>query len=193
MLTPSAMDAAKILDFGHSRTGQRVLEVAGGPCVLSATLAHNDPSSTFVVVDLPQGIHLARETANSIGRADQFEFHIGDPFDPPVDPESFDMVIVSGVLRRIPEDRCRSWLARLASVLRESGELAVLDWFPGQERGLRNLVFNQLELSLRHRHGGLVTAPLLREWLRAAGLKDIRYANLPAPPHIWGLVLAQKA
>jgi len=192
MLTPSAMDAAKVLDFGRSRTGLRVLEVAGGPCVLSATLAHNDPSSMFVVVDLPQGIHLAGETAASIGRLDQFEFHVGDPFEPPVESDSFDLVIVSGVLRRIPEDRCRSWLAKLAELLRANGEMAVLDWFPGQEKGLRNLVFNQLELSLRHRHGGLVTAALLREWLGAAGLKDIRFANLPAPPHIWGLVLAQK-
>jgi SAM-dependent methyltransferase len=192
MLTPAAMDAAEALDFGGSRTGLRVLEVAGGPCVVSATLAHRDPSSQFVIADLPNGIHLAMETAQSIDRLDQFEFVASNPFDPPIDDNSVDLVLIAGVLRRIPGDQCSNWLTRLARLLKPGGEIAILDWFPGQEKGFRNLVFNQLELSLRHREGGLVTAKLLREWLGVAGLGNVRYANLPAPPHIWGLVLAQK-
>ncbi len=192
MLTPAAMDAAEALDFGRTRSGLRVMEVAGGPCVVSATLAHADPRSQFVIADLPQGIHLARETADSIGRLDQFEFVPGNPFDPPLEDGSMDLILVAGVLRRIPGDQCANWLMRLARILKTGGELAILDWFPGQEKGFRNLVFNQLELSLRHRDGGLVTAKLLREWLGAAGLENVQYANLPAAPHIWGLVLAQK-
>lgn len=192
MMTPAAMDAAEALDFGQTRTGLKVLEVAGGPCVLSATLAHRDPTSQFSVVDLPEGIEAARQTAASIDRMDQFEFHLANPFDPPVDDQSADLVIIAGVLRRIPEDQCRSWLERLARTLTPGGELAILDWFPGQEKGQRNLAFGQLELSLRHRDGGMVTALLLREWLAAAGLTNIRYASLPSPPHIWGLVLAQR-
>lgn len=192
MMTPAAMDAAEALDFGGSRTGMRVLEVGGGPCVLSATLAHRDPASQFCVVDLPEGIDQARQTAESVDRVGQFEFHIASPYEPPVDDDSFDLVIIAGVLRRIPEDLCRRWLERLGRLLRSGGELAVLDWFPGQAKGQRNLAFGQLELSLRHRDGGLVTALLLREWLGAAGLGNIRFASLPAPPHTWGLVLAQK-
>lgn len=192
MLTPAAMNVAEVLDWGGDRTGLRVLEVAGGPCVVSATLAHRDPGSQFVIVDLPAGIAQARATAESIGQLDQFEFHAADPLDPPLENESVDLIVLAGVLRRRSEPACRDMLQRLARLLRSRGELAVIDWFPGQEKGQRNLAFAQLQLGLECPEGGLVTAPLMRQWLSAAGLENVRYASLPAPPHIWGLVLSQK-
>lgn len=192
MLTPAAMNVAEVLDWGGDRTGLKVLEIAGGPCVVSATLAHRDPASQFVIVDLPAGIAQARATAESIGRLDQFEFRAADPLDPGLEDGEFDLVVLAGVLRRRSEDTCRALLERLARSLKPKGELAVVDWFPGQEKGQRNLAFAQLELGLECPEGGLVTASLTRQWLAAAGLGNVRYAALPAPPHIWGLVLSQK-
>lgn len=193
MLTPAALDASKALDIGQTRKAIRVLEVAGGPCVLSATFAYKDPTSRFTLVDNALGLAQARETFASIDRMEQAGFIESDPLQPPCEANTFDLIIVPGVLRRIAVDVSKSWLTNLRDLLRPGGELAVFDWFPGQEKGTSNLVFSQFELSVKYRHGGLVSPQLLSQWLDEAGLQNVRFAELPAPPHIWGLVLSEKA
>ena len=192
MQAPAAIDAAQVLDFGRSRRGLRVLEIGGGSAVFSATLAHRDPDSRFVLVDVASNLARARYTTVSVGLENQFDFIECDPLAPTMEPQSFDLILVAGQLHCLTEQVCKNWIACLAGALKPTGELVVVDWFPGQEKGERTLAFYELELGLRVPGAKMHRPQLVREWLQAAGLSQVRYAHLPSPPHIWGLALAEK-
>lgn len=189
---PAALDAAEVLDFGHSRRAFRVLEVGGGSAVISTALAHRDPDSLFAVLDRAVNLERARQTASSVELENQFEFLEGDPRQPEIEAGVFDLIIISGQYHFIPADAGPAWVAALARGLKPGGELAVIDWFGGQEKGFRSMVYHQLEIGLRIPGAKLNRPQLLREWMHAAGLTAVRFAHLPSPPHVWGLVLAEK-
>ena len=189
---PAALDAAEVLDFGHSRRAFRVLEVGGGSAVMSTALAHRDPDSLFVVLDRAENLERARQTAGSVELENQFEFLEGNPREPDIEPGVFDLIIVSGQYHFVPEPTGPAWVQALARGLKPGGELAVIDWFGGQEKGFRSMVYHQLEVGLRFPGAKLNRPQMLREWMHAAGLTAVRYAHLPSPPHVWGLVLAEK-
>jgi SAM-dependent methyltransferase len=192
MQAPAAIDAAQVLDFGGSRRGLRVLEVGGGSAVFSVTLAHRDPDSRFVLLDIEANLMRARSTAESVGLDSQFEFVETNPLSPLVPSQSIDLVLIVGQLHSLVDHVCKKWIASLAQFLKPAGELVVVDWFPGQEKGERTLSFYALELGLRIPGAEMHRPQLVREWLLAAGLSQVRYAHLPSPPHIWGLILAEK-
>ena len=189
---PAALDAAEVLDFGHSRRAFRVLEVGGGSAVISSALAHRDPDSLFAVLDRPADLERARQTAASVELDNQFEFIEGDPRHPQIENGVYDLIIVSGQFHFLPESAGPNWVAALAAGLKPGGELAVIDWFGGQDKGFRNMVYHQLEIGLRVPGAKLNRPQSLREWMHAAGLTQVRFAQLPSPPHVWGLVLAEK-
>ena len=189
---PAALVAAEVLDFGHSRRAFRVLEVGGGSAVISSALAHRDPDSLFAVLDRPADLERARQTAASVELDNQFEFIEGDPRHPQIENGVYDLIIVSGQFHFLPESAGPNWVAALAAGLKPGGELAVIDWFGGQDKGFRNMVYHQLEIGLRVPGAKLNRPQSLREWMHAAGLTQVRFAQLPSPPHVWGLVLAEK-
>ncbi len=189
---PAAMDAAEVLDIGRSRRALRVLEVGGGAAVISTALAHRDPDSLFAVLDTPENLERARQTASSVELENQFEFLPGDPRQPDVEPGVYDLIISSGQYHLLEEALGPEWVRALARGLKPGGELAVIDWFGGNEAGFRNMVYFQLEIGLRVPGAKLNRPQLLREWMHAAGLTEVRFAHLPSPPHVWGLVLAEK-
>ena len=189
---PAALDAAEVLDFGRSRRAFRVLEIGGGSAVVSTALAHRDPDSLFAVMDRPSELERARQTATSVELENQFEFIEGDPWHPQIEPSTYDLMIVSGQYHFLPESLGPEWVKALAVGLKPGGELAVIDWFGGQPKGFRSMVYYQLEMGLRVPGTKLNRPQLLREWMQAAGLSHVRFAHLPSPPHVWGLVLAEK-
>ena len=76
--------------------------------------------------------------------------------------------------------------------LKTGGEFVVVDIFPGQEEGDATRSILALEIALRTGTGGLHDPARFQHTLIMNGFDQIRFAHLPAPPHIWGLVLAQR-
>lgn len=190
MQTPAAMDAATALDFGKSRRGMRVLELGCGSGIFSATLAHRDPDSTFVLADLPENLERAKTTVESIGVQKQFDFAEIKELEPPTDLGGFDLVIVAGQLHHKPDSSLHGWLKEVRRVMHFDGELVIVDLFPGQESGVKNLAFFELQLSLRTAHRHLHPPVELQETLKKCDFGKIQFAHLPSPPHYWGMMVA---
>lgn len=190
--TPSALDVVEVLDIGRSRRGFRILEIGGGSAVFSAALAHRDPDCQITLIDSPVNLQRARETIEGVGVEKQFELVEGDYRDPKIPEGQYDLVMAAGLLHRLPASECTAWLQRLAGGLKPEGDLAIIDWYHGQEKGARTLAFFELELTLRFPQARLHRPPEIRDWLLDAGLENIQFAFLPSPPRIWGLVLGQK-
>lgn len=190
MQTPAAMDAATALDFGKSRRGMRVLELGCGSGIFSATLAHRDPDSTFVLADLPENLERAKTTVESIGVQKQFDFAESKNLEPPNDLGGFDLVIIAGQLHRKPDAALPQWLKNLRRIMHFDGELVIVDLFPGQESGVKNLAFFELQLSLRTAQRHLHPPVELQETLKKGDFGKIQFAHLPSPPHYWGMMVA---
>lgn len=191
MRTPAAMDAVVALDFGKTRRGMRVLEMGCGSGIVSATLAHRDPDSTFVLADQSENLERARKTVKSINVDSQFEFVEIDSLSPPTESGGFDLVIVVGQLHLRSSEYCANWLKEIRKIMHFDGELAIVDLFPGQEAGQKNLALYELQLSLRSQAGELHSAPQMKEMLVQAGFGQVQFAHLPSPPHYWGLLVAE--
>jgi SAM-dependent methyltransferase len=190
--TPAAMSAAAALDIGRHRRGLRVLELGCASAVFSLTFAHRDPTSRFVLVDTESRIQLARRGADSLGIDERLEFIESDYLHYQPEAASFDLILLASVIHRHREADVERLIRVAARALRGNGELCIVDIFPGQDRGDRFRSIFQLELAMRTKQGQLHSVFLIQDWLRAAGFGDIQFTHLPAPPYLWGLLIAPK-
>ena len=192
MTTPAAIDAAQVLDMGKTRTALRILEVGSGSAIFGSTLIHRDSESRLVVLDNAANLKRAAKTIESIEAQDRVEFIEGDYLDFKLDLQPFDMVVATNVAHRHTEEECERLFKCVHRHLKSSGEFVVVDIFPGQEDGEVTRSILALEIVLRTEHGGLHDPARFQHTLIMNGFDQIRFAHLPASPHIWGLILAQR-
>ncbi len=194
MQTPIALDAAQVLGIGEHRKGQKILEVACGSAIFGATIAHKDPSAEVVLLDTPEGLQRAQKTIESVGLEGKVSTvevdDLNDMIGAEVDPNSFDVVLATNFLHTRSPEACRTFFQSVNAWLTQTGELVLVDIFPGQEQGDLSRVVVEMELALRTGAGQLHDPNLLKEMLKECGFSHVQYAHLPSTPHLYGLLLA---
>ena len=83
-------------------------------------------------------------------------------------------------------------MSRFRELVKPDGELAIVDIFPGQEKGDEHRAIFELELFLRTSSGTLQSPEQVQAMLEEVGFANIQFAHIPAPPYIWGLMLAHR-
>ncbi len=192
MMTPAALDAAQVLDMGNTRTGLRILEIGCGSAIFGSTLIHRDSESRLVLLDTKPNLQRAEKTVESIQVQDRVELVEGDYREFKLDHQPFDIVIATNVAHLHTGDECSAIFKNVRQHLKPAGEFVVVDIFPGQQDGEVTRSIVALEIVLRTEHGGLHDPARFQHTLIMNGFDQVRFAHLPAPPHIWGLVLAQR-
>lgn len=194
MQTPIALDAAKILGIGEHRKGQKILQVACGSAVFGATIAHKDPTSEVVLLDTSEGLSRAQKTMQSVGLEGKVTVveveDLNDMIGADVEPNSFDVVLATNFLHTRSPEACRTFFQTVNAWLSQTGELVLVDVFPGQQDGDLSRVVVEMELALRTGKGQLHDPNLLKEMLKECGFSHVQYAHLPSTPHLYGLLLA---
>lgn len=193
-MTPAALSAMQGLDIGGSRTGIRVLDVGCGSGVFGVALAHKDPTAHITLLDTADQLARAKETVNSVGVSDRITWCECDPLNELKSckfEEPFDLIFVSNLVHQLNVMQQESVFMQLREFLRSEGELAIIDAFPGQEKGNDNAAVYQLEVSLRS-PGQLCDAKRIEYSLMASGFRQVQFAWLPCEPHLYGLMLATR-
>ncbi len=198
MLTPAALDAAQVLDVGKSRRGLRILEIGCGSAVFGITLAHRDPDSVVNLLDDAVGLERAKKTVESVGLDRQSTLIESETWldlesVPELEGESFDLVVVAGIIHRLNGEALKKLLGQLHALVKPERELVLIDVFPGQEAGDSQRFIFELELGLRSSSGQLHDPKELEAALTETGFDEVQYAHLPAAPNYWGLMLAQRS
>lgn len=188
--TPAAISAAVALDFGQHRKSQRVLELGCGTAVFSLTFGHRDTEGSFVMVDEEPGLSRARTGAESIEIDDRIEFVNQDYMEYRPPQNEFDFVLLAGIIHRHNEQQVKNLIETSRGALKPDGELCIIDIFAGQDRGDRFRCNYNLELELRTESGQLHSPHLIQDWLQNSGFGKVQFTHLPAPPYVWGLILA---
>ena len=192
LTTPAALDAAQVLDIGKTRTGLRILEIGCGSGIFGSTFIHRDADSRLVLLDNRANLKRAEKTIESVGAQNRVQYVESNYLELELDHQPFDMVVAAGLAHRHTTDQCQQIFKQVRQQLKPGGEFVVIDIFPGQQDGDTTRTIMALEIALRSDGGGLHDPAHFQHLMIMNGYDQIRFAHLPAPPHIWGLVLAQR-
>lgn len=157
------------------RPGLRVLDLGAGRAPWAIAVLEQSAGATAVVNDLAGVAELAAETVASHGLADRVELRVGDFHTIPIEPCSFDLVVLGHVCRTEGETRSQALLARAHEALRPGGQLLIADYFADDTRKRNPFgVHMGLTMAANTTNGGMLTNPQVAGWLGDAGFSSIR-------------------
>ena len=116
-----------MMDWLAPRSGQRLLDVAGGTGDVAFRFLKRAPGATAVVLDLTEGMLVAgRQRAEAERLASDLEWVVGDAMALPFANNSFDVYSISFGIRNVT--RISDALAEAYRVLKPGGRLMVLEF-----------------------------------------------------------------
>lgn len=152
----------------------RVLDLGAGAAPWAIAICEGNPSATAVVNDIPGVIEAAASTCDRFGVTDRVEFRPGDFHSIPIEPESYDIVVLGHVCRTEGAKGTRALLARAFSALRPEGLLILADYFVDPEHKSPHAVVMAATMMASTVHGNGFTTDEYAGWIRDAGFEAIR-------------------
>ncbi|MFZ1470035.1 MAG: bifunctional demethylmenaquinone methyltransferase/2-methoxy-6-polyprenyl-1,4-benzoquinol methylase UbiE [Paracoccaceae bacterium] len=116
-----------MMDWLAPRSGQRLLDVAGGTGDVAFRFLKRAPGASAVVCDMTEPMLIAgRKRADAEKMADRLDWVVGDAMALPFESNSFDVYTISFGIRNVT--RIGDALAEAYRVLRPGGRLMVLEF-----------------------------------------------------------------
>ncbi|HAK95018.1 MAG TPA: SAM-dependent methyltransferase [Planctomycetes bacterium] len=158
---------------------RRLLDIGGGPAVYACELARAWPKLSVVVLDLPGPLAYARETIAAYGLARRVSVKAGDVCAARSFGRGFDVAFMSSLIHSFKPAVVAEVIRKAAGALRPGGFLAVKEFFidPGRASPPFTALFsiNMLVAGA----GDVYTRGEVEGWMRAAGVRPVRYVDLP--------------
>ena len=184
----AAARLAAALGAGREHHGLRVLDVGAGSAVWSIAIAEADGGARVTAQDFPGVLTQTAGFAARHGLADRFDYLPGDLNTVAFGDERFDLAILGNIVHSEGEASSRRLFRRLAAALRPGGRIAILDFFPDDDRtGPPPALLFALNMLVNTQNGDTFTLSQYREWLAEAGFGAIttveigEQAGIPAP------------
>ncbi len=157
------------------RPGLRVLDLGAGCAPWSIAVLEQSANAQAVINDLDGVIELAAATLNKRGLSDRSELRAGNFHDIPMEPASYDIVVLGHVCRTEGEERAQLLVQRAFDALAPSGQLLLADYFADNDRK-HNPFGVQMGLTMlaNTERGIMLTHKQVSDWLKASGLEAIR-------------------
>lgn len=156
-------------------TTPRVLDLGAGGAPWAIAVLKACPGATAVVNDLPGVVEVAQRQAAEHGVADRCEFRPGDFHTIDIEPEGYDIAVLSHVCRTEGPDGARRLIDRAWQALRPEGRLLLADYFvaPEPQWSPRSVLMGMTMMASTV-HGFPITAAQTADWLREAGFESLR-------------------
>lgn len=159
----SALGAPRVLDLG----------AGGAPWAIAVLEAC--PGGSAVVNDLAGVIDVARAKAGEFGVADRCEFREGDFHEIDLEPDNYDLVVLSHVCRTEGPEGARHLIGRSYRALKPEGRLLLTDYFVDPERKFNpHAVLMGTTMMTSTVNGFPITNDQACTWMREAGFEAIR-------------------
>jgi len=160
----------------------RLADIGGGPGTYAVLLAEKHPELRVTVLDLPPVLEVARELLEGSEVRDRIELRACDATRDELGGP-FDAALVSGLLHRLDEDKCRKLFGRIHSALSGNGIVILNDLFADGTRPEMAVLFG-LQMLLTTREGRTHQLADVKRWLAETGFDNVRTRTLPPPlPH----------
>jgi SAM-dependent methyltransferase len=165
----------------HLGPVERICDLGAGAAPWTIAFLEASPDARAVVNDLPSVAAIAQETIDAAGLGDRCAVLPGDYFTIPLQPATFDIVVLAHVLRAEGPARARRLLARAASALRPGGRVVVADYFVADDHcGPLNALLLGATMMAATDAGATFTYADCRAWLAEAQFTDVELLS-PLP------------
>lgn len=179
---------AAALGLGTRHRGLRILDIGAGSAVWSIALAEADASAHVTAQDYPG---VLKETAGFVtrhGLGDRFDYLAGNLNAVDFGADRFDLAVLGNIVHSEGEASSRRLFRRLHAALSSGGRLAILDFFPDEDRGgpVPAVLF-ALNMLVSTENGDTYTVSEYRAWLAEAGFASVETVEIgedglmPAP------------
>lgn len=192
MLRPAAEKFVEALEIGRLRENLSILDVGAGSAVWSLNIARRDPQTRVTAVDWPAVLEVARETAEDFDVAGCLTTVEGNYHEVELPDNAFDLAIAANVTHLETPEGNINLIRKLHRSLKSGGEIAIIDVFPGSSLDDVPFTLYRLGLALRTQQGQVYSQQELQAMLGDNGFSTPQLLPLEAPPHVVGLLIAQK-
>jgi ubiquinone/menaquinone biosynthesis C-methylase UbiE len=180
---------ASLLGKARARI-KTILDVAAGSGAWSLPFAQALPSARVTVLDFPEVTPTARQYAERLGVAAQYDYVEGNLRQVDFGRSRYDLVILGHIIHSEGEKWGQRLVKKSYRALKDGGLLLIAEMIPNDTRTgpVMPLLFS-LNMLLHTEHGDVFTMREYRQWLKKAGFKKIKTIEAPAPSP---LILATK-
>jgi SAM-dependent methyltransferase len=168
---------------------ERMLDLGGGSGAYSIAFARAFPHLKSEVMDLADVVPLTQQYIRQAALSDRITTRVGDMLRDPFG-EDFDRILVSAICHMFSAEENRKLFQRAYRALAGGGRFVVQDFILEPDKTApRFAALFALNMLVGTRGGSSYSEPEYAEWLRDAGLSDLRHVRLPGPA---GLMLATR-
>lgn len=185
----AAQVAADALGIDKATGPVKVLDIGTGSGVWGIALAQKSAKVTVTAVDWPNVFNVTRKMTEKFGVADRFQYVGGDLAE--VDFGSgYNIATIGQVLHSEGPKRAPQLLQKVGNALAAGGTVVIAEFLVNSERTgpLQSLIF-AVNMLVNTERGDTFSFEEIRDWLEAAGFKEVRSLEAPAPAP---LILATK-
>lgn len=158
-----------------------LLDLGGGPGTHACAFCRHNPQLQAVVFDLPTSRPFFEETARKFGVENRVDFFPGDFHADPL-PAGYDVAWLSQILHAESPADCFRLIQKTVETLAPGGVLMIHEFFlTDTEDGPLFPALFALNMLAGTEGGQSYSESQVREWMRAAGLKEIHRLEFRGP------------
>ena len=187
----AAQQVGRELEARHPGKALRLLDVAAGSGVWGIGAATTNPRLRATFQDLPETLTHATRWVERMGLGDRADYLPGDLRETDFGTARFDAAILGHICHSEGAEASRRLFAKVARALTPGGTIVVVEFVPNPDRNGPSLpLLFALNMLVNTTEGDTFTFPEYAAWLAAAGFRDVRQVDAPAPSP---LIFATKA
>ena len=165
-----------LLDLTHVAT---VLDIGGGSGAYSMAILTTKRSCRGTIFDLPNVIPITKSYIEKAGMLSRFDFIPGD-FNKDDFGSGYDLILLSAIIHMNSVEKNINLLKKASNSLNKGGQLVIQDFIMNKNRTKPDAgAFFSLNMLVNTDAGDTFTEQEIREWMKAAGLYNIKLKKTP--------------
>ena len=164
---------------------KRMLDLGGGSGAYSIAFAKSAPGLQSEIVDLADVLPITQDYIRKAGLADRITTRPGDMLTVPLDPEKYDLVLLSAVCHMFSPEENEQLFKRSYAALAPKGRLVISDFvLEADKTAPRFGALFALNMLVNTRAGASYSEPEYDTWLKQAGFTETKRVRLPGPANL---------
>jgi predicted O-methyltransferase YrrM len=161
---------------------KQMLDLGGGSGAYSIAFAKAAPDLKSEIIDLAEVLPIAEEHIRKAGLADRITTHAGDMLTVPLEAGKYDLVLLSAICHMFSPQENEQLLRRAYEALAPNGRLVISDFvLDADKTSPRFAALFSLNMLVGTRAGASYSEPEYTDWMKHAGLSDIKRVRMPGP------------